>query len=94
MKTNQQVKFINASGSTEERKVISALLIASKPLTRRELSGATEMEISVLCRVLYHMVYFKKQLHISYYAKCKTTDRKVMHFSLIFSRNLINYASK
>lgn len=93
MKTNQQ-GFINELNSLEERKIINVLLLADRPLTRREISNVTEMEISVLCRVLYHMVHSKKQLQISHYAKCKSTDRKVMHFSLAFSDNLMNYASK
>lgn len=83
-RTNQtgQVKY------SENALIFKALTKAARPLTRRELSRMTGLEISVLCRVLHHLVYFYPYtLKVSHYAACQTTGISVMHFTFTKPRS-------
>ena len=68
--------------ANENKLIIIALLGTRHPLTRRELSERTGIEISCLCRALFNMVYKRKTVFIAKYGKCKSTKKTVMHFSL------------
>ncbi|QNL49240.1 hypothetical protein H8S90_21255 [Olivibacter sp. SDN3] len=65
-----------------EEKLIFKALYKNQPVTRRELSNATNIEIASLCRVLFNLVYYTGQVKIAYRKKCPNTGRTVMHFAL------------
>ncbi len=88
---NQQNYFSINSCSCEESKIISALLSSETPLTRRQISNVTDIEISVLARITHQMVYDKKLVNIRNYGSCGNTFRKMMHFSL--SINVLKFTS-
>lgn len=62
--------------------IFKALLAANQPLTRRQLSYLTKLEIATLCRALFNLVYQKKTVKIAKYDICITTGRKVMRFAV------------
>lgn len=74
----------NQSGQNKDSEnalIFKALTKAKRPLTRRELSQMTGLEIANLCRALYDLVYFYPYtIVISHYAPCKTTGLRVMHY--------------
>ena len=68
---------------TENKRILKALSATKYPLTRRELSERSNLEIATLCRALFNLVYKRKTVHIIKLDYCKTTGRKVMHFAII-----------
>lgn len=57
-------------------------LIKHQPLTRRQLSKLTGLEISSLCRILYHLTYQFKVIKVAFYKRCEYTGMRVMHFAM------------
>lgn len=83
-KPNQPHHKLNVSIREKETAVIhKALLTANQPLTRRQLSYRTKLEIATLCRALFNLVHKSKTVNIAKYDYCETTGRKVMHFAAI-----------
>lgn len=82
MKALTPKKSLTANKDTENRRIYKALLAASSPLTRRELSTASGLEIATLCRATFNLIHKSKTLVISHYGACKTTGKYVMHFAL------------
>lgn len=62
--------------------IIKALLDSTHPLTRRQLSGRTRLEISSLCQPLYDLLYKLETIKISHYGRCISTKKQVMHFAI------------
>lgn len=66
----------------DEYRRVKKELSANRPLSRRELSGITGIEIGNLCRCLNNLQYLQKSVTIAYTAKCKSTGKKVYHYTL------------
>lgn len=64
----------------ENRLIYQALRKVKQPLTRRELSMRTGLEIATLCRALWNLIHRSRTLKVSHYAPCKYTRRRVMYF--------------
>lgn len=70
-------------GSTGTVIVIAALKEAGQPLTRRQLSEITKLEIGNLCRILYDAVRAADPIiRIAYSAPCPITKNKASYYSL------------
>ena len=67
----------------ESKLVYKALYKECRPLTRRELSDITGLEISTLCRILFNQTYKSRTLKITYIKPYKTTGRNVYHYNII-----------
>lgn len=84
-KANSLQSFTNVlrNEDTENRLIYQALRSIKQPLTRRELSMRTGLEIATLCRALFNLIHRNRTLKVSHYAPCKHTRRTVMHFDII-----------
>jgi hypothetical protein len=69
--------------------IIKALINSNRPLTRRQLSKQTHLEISSLCQPLFDLLYKFESIRISHYGPCTTTKKQVMHFAIKFIPELI-----
>jgi hypothetical protein len=57
-------------------------LATHKPLSRRDLSIITGIEIGNLCRCLFELVNDYKSVKIAFTAKCQYTGKRVYHYTL------------
>jgi hypothetical protein len=57
-------------------------LATHKPLSRRDLSIITGIEIGNLCGRLFELVHEYKTVKIAFTAKCKHTGKRVYHYTL------------
>lgn len=65
---------------SENRLIYRSLREAKQPLTRRQLSERTGLEIATLCRALWNLIEYPRTIKVTHYAPCKKTGRNVMHF--------------
>lgn len=70
------------SVSPKEKEPVLEALNYLKFLNRRQLAELTKIEISVLCRILNHLVYDLRIVKIAFYGRCSTTKKRVMYFTL------------
>jgi hypothetical protein len=88
--------FKNSSNAGKQREdmirklIIKTLIRNNRPLTRRQLSRETHLEISTLCQPLYDLLYKLGSIKIAYYGRCATTKKRVMHFAIKDIENLVN----
>lgn len=66
----------------ESKLVYKALYKECRPLTRREFSEITGLEIPTLCRILFNLTNKSHKLIISYSKRCKVTGKIVFHYFL------------
>lgn len=67
------------SGNQE---VMNVLTFEGKALSRRQLSALTGLEIATLCKILHDLVYRYQKVRVSYHARCRTTGRMVIYYSI------------
>jgi len=58
------------------------VLARHQPLTRRQLSSMTNLEISSLCRILFNLTNLHGTTKVAFIAKCNITGRPVNHYVL------------
>jgi hypothetical protein len=77
-------KNFSAGKHYEDKKkiIVKVLKSTHKPVTRRQLSNKTHLEISSLCQPLFDLVYKLGSVIITHYGPCSTTKKMVMHFAL------------
>lgn len=82
MASTPEKKSLTTNKDSENFRIYKALSTANKPLTRRELSTASGLEIATLCRATFNLIHKNRTLAISHYGACSTTGKYVMHFAL------------
>lgn len=65
---------------TEYRLIFKALYEFKQPMSRRQLSIATGLEIANLCRALFNLQNKKRLLKIAQVKPCATTGKRVYHY--------------
>ncbi len=68
------------SKDTEFRLIFKALHQFKQPMSRRQLSMATGLEIANLCRALFNLQNKRRVLKIAQVKPCSTTGKRVYHY--------------
>ena len=73
-------KFSNATEDRYNRLIFKALIKYNRPLTRRFLSEATNIEIATLCKALFVLVHNRKLIKVAFIKPCVKTGKIVYHY--------------